>query len=140
MMCFLRLEDYSHNIRVVVFPKVFYASMHNTEPDTAVVIIGRVDFSDDERDKIQLVADSIIPMEEYMPDYYIALRPEQEKPEIYQALQEIFQQHHGNCVVYIYYYGTKKLTMNEKKYWLDGSQEAVDKIKKLLGEDNIRQR
>lgn len=140
MMCFLRLEDYSHNIRVVVFPKVFYASMHNTEPDTAVVIIGRVDFSDDERDKIQLVADSIIPMEEYMPDYYIALRPEQEKTEIYQALQEIFQQHHGNCVVYIYYYGTKKLTMNEKKYWLDGSQEAVDKIKKLLGEDNIRQR
>ena len=119
---------------------MFYASMHNTEPDTAVVIIGRVDFSDDERDKIQLVADSIIPMEEYMPDYYIALRPEQEKPEIYQALQEIFQQHHGNCVVYIYYYGTKKLTMNEKKYWLDGSQEAVDKLKKLLGEDNIRQR
>ena len=28
----------------------------------------------------------------------------------------------------------------EKGYWLDGSQEAVDKIKKLLGEDNIRQR
>lgn len=140
MMCFLRLEDYSHNIRVLVFPKIFYASMHNTEPDTAVVIIGRVDVSGDEREKIQFIADSIIPMDEYLPDYYIALRPEQEKPEIYKALQEIFLQHHGNCVVYIYYYGTKKLTMNEKKYWLDGSQEAVNKIKKLLGDDNVRQR
>lgn len=140
MMCFLRLEDYTHSIRVVVFPKVFYPAMHNTEPDTPVVIIGRVDFSDDERDKIQFIADSIIAMDEYLPDYYLGLHPEQEKPEIYRAMQEIFQQHHGNCVVYIYYYGSKRLTMNEKKYWLDGSPEAIGKLKKLLGDENVRQR
>ena len=140
MMCFLRLEDYSHNILVVVFPKVFYANMHLTEPDVGIVISGRVNYSDDERDRIQFVAESLVSLEEYLPDCYIALQPEQEKPEIFSALREIFQQHHGKQPVFMYFYAGKRLIKNEQDYWLDGSSEAADKIKSLLGEGSVKMR
>ena len=138
MMCFLRLEDYTHNIRVVVFPKVFYSKMTLTEPDSHVVITGKVDYSDDERDKIQLIAEDIVSLDSGGRDYYIAIRPEQEKQEIYEALKRIFKRHHGQNVVYMYFYGTKKLIKNEKYYWLDGSAEAEEEIRALLGNDSLK--
>ncbi|MGM9540250.1 DNA polymerase III subunit alpha [Anaerovibrio sp.] len=138
MMCFLRLEDYTNNIRVVVFPKVFYSRMRLTELDSHVVITGKVNYSDDERDKIQLIAEDIVSLDTYRCDYYIAIRPEQEKPEIYDALKEIFRRHHGQNVVYMYFYGTKKLIKNEKCYWLDGSAEAENEIRALLGNDSLK--
>ena len=140
MMCFFRLEDYSHNIRVVVFPKVFYEHITLMEPDTALVVGGRISYSDDERDKIQLIADNIISLEEYRPDFYIALQPQQETEEIYRALGEIFMRHRGSCVTYMYLYRTRRATRNDKGYWLDGSVRAVEEIKELLGENSIRQR
>lgn len=138
MMCFLRLEDYTHNIRVIVFPKVFYNRLNLTEPDSNIVVFGRVTYSEDERDKIQLIADDIVSLEDYNRNYYIAVRPEQEKPEIYERLREIFRQHHGSYVVYMYFYGTKKLIKNEKRYWLDGSGEAEKEIRALLGDDSLK--
>lgn len=138
MMCFLRLEDYTHNIRVIVFPKVFYSRMNLTEPDSFIVISGRVTYSEDERDKIQLIADDIISLEDYRNDYYIAVRPEQEKPEVYEGLREIFARHHGPYVVYMYFYGTKRLIKNERRYWLDGSAEAEGEIRALLGNDSLK--
>ena len=140
MMCFLRLEDYTNTIRVVVFPKVFYSRINLSEQDRRIVVFGKVDFSDDERDKIQLIAEDIISLEDYQPDYYIALRPEQEKPEIFDSLRRIFQKHHGSRVVYMYFYGSKKLIKNEKRYWLDGSAEAEAEIRKLLGEGSLKSR
>ncbi len=140
MMCFLRLEDYSHNIRVVVFPKVFYEHIQLMEPDTALAISGRINYSDDERDKIQFIAENVTSLEEYKPDFYIALQPQQETEEIYKALGEIFQRHRGECVTYMYLYRTTRATRNDKSYWLDGSAQAVEEIKKLLGENSIRQR
>ena len=138
MMCFLRLEDYTNNIRVVVFPKIFYSRMRLTEPDSHVVIKGKVNYSDDERDKIQFIAEDIVSLDTYCCDYYIAIRPEQERPEIYAELKEIFRRHHGQNVVYMYFYGTKKLIKNEKYYWLDGSAEAENEIRALLGNDSLK--
>lgn len=140
MMCFLRLEDYSHQIRVVVFPKVFYPAMQLTEPDSAIVVSGRVNFTDDDRDRIQLIADSIEALTEYKPDIYLAISPEQEQEEIYSALKEIFKAHHGDHVVYMYFLSNKRLIKNEKYYWLDGSLEALDKIRELLGPDSVKTR
>lgn len=140
MMCFLRLEDYTHNIRVVVFPKVFYAAMNLLEPDSNIVVYGKIDYSDDERDRIQFIAENVISLEDYRPSYYIALQPEQEKPEIFAALKEIFQKHRGKHTVYMYFYSNKKLTKNEEAYWLDGSAEAEKAIKDLLGEHSLKKR
>lgn len=138
MMCFLRLEDYTHNIRVVVFPKIFYSKMTLTEPDSHIVITGKVDYSDDERDKIQLIAEDIASLDSCGRDYYIAIRPEQEKPEVYEALKQIFRRHNGQNVVYMYFYGTKKLIKNEKCYWIDGSAGAEEEIRALLGNESLK--
>ena len=102
------------------------------------LITGKVDYSDDERDKIQLIAEDIVSLDSGGRDYYIAIRPEQEKPEIYEALKRIFKRHHGQNVVYMYFYGTKKLIKNEKYYWLDGSAEAEEEIRALLGNDSLK--
>ena len=140
MMCFLRLEDFTHSIRVVVFPRNFYECMNLLVPDTAVLIHGRVNYADDDRDPIQMIAERIELLSEYKPDFYIAIKKEQESQEIYDKLKEIFNRHHGDNVVYMYFLASKRLIKNQENFWIDGSDEVQQEIRELLGEDSLKTR
>ena len=136
-MCFAELEDFTHSIEVVVFPRVFYQSVNVLVPDMAVVVEGRVNRTDD---GVKLLADQITSLAEYQTEYYITLRPEQETETVFAALQKIFLQYHGDHVVYLHLLGKRQRIRTEPHFWLETSAEAEKKIEELLGKGAVIQR
>lgn len=136
-MCFLEVEDFTHTMEVIVFPKVFYDNVNILEPDMAVMVSGKVNYTDD---GIKLLADKICPLEEYKADYYLAISPAQENDAVFKAIKSVLNTHHGQHVVYIFYSERKQLIKTDQSFWFDGSDEAVALLKEILGDESVKRR
>ena len=136
-MCFITLEDYTHSIEVIAFPKVFYEHMNLLTVDTPLVIEGRVNLTDT---GAKILADQIWSLDTYRSDYYITIRDEQASEENFQALRQIFSQHHGEHIVYLYMVDKQQRIKTEPQYWLDDSLQATAEIEGLFGKGSVRQR
>lgn len=136
-MCFITLEDYTHSIEVIAFPKVFYEHMNLLTVDTPLVIEGRVNLTDT---GAKILADQIWSLDTYRSDYYITIRDEQASEENFQALRQIFSQHHGEHIVYLYMVDKQQRIKTEPQYWLDDSLQATVEIEGLFGKGSVRQR
>ena len=134
-MCFLELEDYTHSVEVVVFPGVFYPHVNLLVPDAALVVQGRVNFTDD---GVKVLADTITALDDYRQDYYISLAEERDAEATLEALYGILAAHPGEHIVFLNRKGRwQKL---EPKYWLDASPAVVQEIEALLGKGSVLQR
>ena len=136
-MCFAEIEDYSHSIEVVIFPKVFYESVNYLEPDSAVMVAGKVNHTDE---GVKVLADKICLLRDYKPDYYLAISAAQETEAVLNALKNVLQTHHGEHVVYIYYSDRKRMIKTENSWWIDGSDEVVKLLKEILGDGSVKYR
>ncbi len=136
-MCFITLEDYTHSIEVIAFPKVFYEHMNLLTVDTPLVIEGRVNLTDT---GAKILADQIWSLNTYRSDYYITIRDEQASEKNFQALRQIFSQHHGEHIVYLYMVDKQQRIKTEPQYWLDDSLQATAEIEGLFGKGSVRQR
>ena len=136
-MCFITLEDYTHSIEVIAFPQVFYEQMNLLTVDTPLVIEGRVNLTDT---GAKILADQIWSLDTYRSDYYITIRDEQASEENFQALRQIFFQHHGEHIVYLYMVDKQQRIKTEPQYWLDDSLQATAEIEGLFGKGSVRQR
>lgn len=134
-MCFIDLEDFTHSLEIVVFPRVFYQNVNLLVPDSAVMVQGRVNLTDD---GAKLLADTFCPLAEYRPEYYITLQAEQEKEDVFQALKKIFTEYHGEHVVYLHMAGRWQKT--GPQFWLNAAPGAAEAIEELLGKGAVRQR
>lgn len=137
MMCFLEVEDFAGVVEGTVFPKSFYENINYLVPDIPVVVRGRVNHIDDET---KIIVDKVIGMEEYVPEFCLVLKPEQETPENFLKLKETLYEYAGNCPVYMYFLGTKKMIKGNREFWIDGSNKAFKALQKLLGKNSIKQR
>jgi DNA polymerase-3 subunit alpha len=136
-MCFLTVEDFTHSVEIVVFPRVFYQNMNALAPDLAVIVQGRMNLTDD---GVKVIADNICLIEEYKPEIYISIHREQETDEIFTKLKKIFSEYHGEHVVYLHLLDKRQRIKTEQKYWMNQSPAAVKKIEELLGENSVQQR
>lgn len=136
-MCFIELEDFTHSIEVVVFPRVFYENVNLLEPDVPVMISGKVNHTDE---GYKIIADRICLLSEYKADYYLAISSAQENDAVFKAIKDVLSTHSGDHVVYIFYSDKKQLLKTDKSFWFDGSKEAVDLLKEILGEDSVKKR
>ena len=136
-MCFAALEDFTHSIEVIVFPRVFYQNVNILVPEQALMVQGKVNLTDD---GAKILADNICTLDEYQPDYYITLHESQENESTYAALKEIFSRYHGSHVVYLHLVDRRQRIKTEPQFWLDGTAQAEAAIEMLLGKGTVRQR
>lgn len=137
MMCFLEVEDFISSIEVVVFPKVFYDNINYLITDIPVVVRGRINHMDD---STKIIADKVIGIEDYVPEFCIMLKPEQESPEFFSKVTDILHEHSGNCPVYMYFLSSKKMVRGNKEFWIDGSKQVFSELQNLLGKRAVKQR
>ncbi len=134
-MCFVTLEDFSERLEVIVFPKLFYQSVNLLVPDTAIVLQGRVDQTDEEP---KLLAETIWSVEDYKPEYYLTVVQEMEKQETYDELRKLFEKYHGDHEVFLQSRGKWKKTASS--FWLQDSGEVRQELERILGTGNVRRR
>lgn len=133
-MCFATLEDYTQSIEVTVFPRIFYQNVNLLMPDTAVVIQGKIDISED---GVKILADHFWSLTEYLSEYYLQI-PEKGATAIKVALQEIMREYHGKQPVFLHSNGCWQKIGAE--FWLDDSDEVLEKLIELLGKNAVKKR
>ena len=62
----------------------------------------------------------------------------QENESTLKNLMEILTKYHGDYTVCFYFTTNNKKIKTQQQYWIDGSTEAIDSIKKLMGDDAVR--
>lgn len=134
-MCFSKIEDFTEQVEVTVFPRMFYQYVRWLEADTPVVIQGRTDVSDD---GVKILADKIWSLDEYLPEYYITLPNEGLSEEKQAKMKTLFAVHHGEHVTYFQQNGHWQKAV--ERFWLDDEAETLTALQDLLGKTAIRKR
>lgn len=153
-MAFLTVEDRSGSLEVIVFPTTFERHSRLLMKDAILLIEGKVSHKEDESPKV--VCDSVRDFTDLrdgaaaprMPEVVLE-EPEsaqisgklylkfsaQSDPALGQAL-EILSESRGENPVYFYFEDSKK-TMNWKKHGIALSERLLDKLKRVVKEQNI---
>lgn len=133
-MCFLTVEDFTHSMEVVVFPKVFYEHMDELVPDSMVVITGRVDASET---GTKMLADEISSLEDYHPTYFLTIEPQVATANTQKQVMDTLARHPGPHPVRFYLKAQKRHVKAEPRYSADDSKELMDELEAILGKGNV---
>jgi len=140
-IAFVKLEDLSGNIEVIVFPKILTQYSQILQEETAVSIEGKVSFREDEEPKILcekvLLLDSISIKEE-KNDGKLFVRIESYNEDKINKVKEIALMSPGNVVPIIYITDSKKRLEASKEYRISASEEQIRRFIAEFGEENVK--
>ena len=152
-MAILTIEDYTHPLTVVVFPKTYSLYAALTMPDMAVAISGRADINDD---TIQILAEELKLLDQSQPragnisavqkEYmdtgwksgqgnklFIKIPAHLEKSDISSTIADILQQHPGTVPVYFHLMGSRRTIRTDERYWVQISDELHYQLQSIIG-------
>lgn len=135
-MAFLTAEDYTGQIDVLVFPKLYEEKEELLQEDTCVLIKGYAssDDSGDEEEKISFIANSISPIEEAAFRFCVRFDNRTEYMKHIDELSAISDKNGlGNMTVFL-----SDIRMLATLNKCPMTYEGYKKIKKMYGADNVK--
>ena len=137
MMAFLKLEDLTGVIEVIVFPKTLDKLRNNLKADGLVLIKGRVSIKEDELPK--LICESVEPLEKIdSSKVYIRSKNIDEAKKLILELKSMPKEFRGDTALYIFTEEDRKSYRMQRDMWVDLNSEFILYLNKLVSEDNIR--
>lgn len=102
-MCFLKIQDTTGTIEVIVFPKVFSVSKHLLSPDQIVIITGKLESDEQSR---TIIAESIASINDLgatntMDEYVEIEIPKDADRILLSKIYEILKENKGNIPAYL---------------------------------------
>ncbi len=143
IMCFLRIEDMTDALEVLVFPTVFEKFGQMFTDEATLTIRGRLSLREGEAAKVimETAAPASVPppkQKQRKTDksgLYLKL-PSKDYPNIPELLKTL-SEHPGNLAVYVYFEREKELTRAPGKLLADGNAILLTALKRSLGEKNV---
>ncbi len=156
MMAYVTAEDDSASIELVVFPRVLDQYSSYLAEDNAVLINGRIDAREDEAPK--LILNDAQPLTENtvealyskankgvfteqqaarMAPQKLYVRLETLEGDEWPQVRDILQTQPGDTPVYLYPTDTKKKALASRRYWCRPDVPLLQKLRFLLGEENV---
>ena len=136
-MAFLKLEDLTGVIEVVVFPKTLEKTRNLINLDSMVIIKGRVSIMEDEEPK--LICESIGPLEKINSDkVYIRVDDLQMAKFMKSQLVNITSQYKGDSALYVFTANDRKNYRMPRDMWVNLNSEVLFELKKIFGESNVK--
>lgn len=137
MMAFLKLEDLTGIIEVIVFPKTLDKVRENLKEDALVVIKGRVSIKEDELPK--LICESIEPLEKINASkVYLRTKDLAEGKALIQELKKMPDYYKGDTTVYLFTENDRKSYRMSKDIWINLESDAVIYFKEIIGDENVK--
>lgn len=137
MMAFLKLEDLTGIIEVIVFPKTLDKVRESLKEDALVVIKGRVSIKEDELPK--LICESIKPLEKInTAKVYIRSKNLVEGKAIMQELKKMPDYYKGDTTVYLFTEDDRKNYRMPRDIWINLESDALIYFKELIGDENVK--
>ncbi|MDR3590306.1 MAG: DNA polymerase III subunit alpha [Negativicutes bacterium] len=134
MMCFVNLEDFSGQVEVVVFPRIFDRTSRLLLIDAPLAIAGRLNISDE---TVKVIADDITALDA-AKEVRLRLRNHQETPQTFDRLKAVFEKYHGSTTVYLHFTDNQRVVKTDPEFWLDPTPDAVLALEKILGKDAVK--
>lgn len=134
MMCFFTLEDFTSQIEVVVFPRVFEKASRYIMPDSAVMISGKLNINEE---SAKILADNVRSLDATYSEVRLKIRKDQENDIIFDALKDVFTKYKGSTEVYMYLIDSRRIIKTERQFWINPSSAAIEALEKVLGKGNV---
>ncbi len=131
MMCFITLEDFSGQIEVVVFPRIFERSAGFLVPDAVIQVRGKVSANEE---GCKVLADEIRELNASAREIRIKITAENEEAGMMNKLKQVLQSHAGDAVVYLHLLGSRKVIKTDRRFWLKPDETAIREVEELLGD------
>ncbi|MEW6089010.1 MAG: DNA polymerase III subunit alpha [bacterium] len=143
-MGFAGLEDRHSVVEVIVFPSVFKNAGEFLNEDVLIFVMGRLDFSGEQNERVKIIAEEIIPLsqvKEKMTDIiHIRINTLGLENSLLEETKKILNSHKGRCSVYLHFLKPSKDEIVQKlnsDYLAAPSSELIDEIEKILGDGSI---
>ncbi|MCH5210232.1 MAG: DNA polymerase III subunit alpha [Oscillospiraceae bacterium] len=139
-MAFLNLEDVYGSVECLVFPKVLSEYSFLLQEDNMVAVSCRLSIREDEEPK--LLMQSVLPLDEALINkkepkrLYIQLETRNE--ENLKKIEEALAPYHGDMEVRLFFTDTRKMAGVPRRLWFNGTEGAINDIKSIFGEDNVK--
>ena len=96
-MAFVTIEDFEDGLSIVIFPAIFERCKDFIDDGKIIVVEGTTDYSNG---AIEILADSVTPIENYLPKIYVTITAANDTPQIIRTLKKFFEENHGNGEIY----------------------------------------
>ncbi|WP_297636168.1 OB-fold nucleic acid binding domain-containing protein [uncultured Clostridium sp.] len=137
LMAFLKLEDLTNEIEIIVFPKTLDRIRGTINVDELVIIRGRISLKEDEQPK--LICEKVEPLEKVNDSkIYIKAKDKDEVRKINLELKKIAEEYRGDTPIYIFDAKEKKSYRAPRECWLNLETEIVTDLRKAYSDENIK--
>ncbi len=137
IMAFLKLEDLTDTIEVIVFPKTLDKVRNLITADSLVVIKGRVSMKEDE--PVKLICETIEPLEKVNTSkLYLRVDNLQKAKELKPALIQTVKEYKGDTPLYVFTADDRKNYRMPRDMWINEDEDLIKELKNLFGEDNVK--
>lgn len=135
MMCFIALEDFTDQIEVVIFSRVFEKCSKIVIPDMPIRISGRLSMNDDTAkiiaDDIQLLGGS------ESVEVRLKISKEQENGELFEELKRVFKNYPGSTVVFLHLIDSRRIIKTERQFWIKPTPQAIEALESIVGRGRV---
>lgn len=137
IMAFLKLEDLSGEIEVIVFPRTLDRVRESISEDALVTIKGRISLKEDEPPK--LICEKIEGLEKVDSNkIYIRVNDEEEVKKANYELRTGFEEYKGEAAIYVFNASNNKSYRLAREAWINLDTDIITVLKDKYGEDNIK--
>jgi DNA polymerase-3 subunit alpha len=138
IMAFLKLEDLTGTIEVIVFPKTLERVKELCVTDSLVIVKGRLSLKEDEPPK--LICESIEPLEKINTSkIYLRVDNKSAAQELSKKLKELLiQEYLGDTPIYIFENKEKQKFRVPRDRWVSLDSNVTILLKETLGEENVK--
>lgn len=139
-MAFLGIEDIYGTVECIVFPKVLSEYSPVLQEDNLIAISCRLSVREDEEPK--LLMQTAQPLDEALRSrkepqrLYIQLS--QRNEENLKLVEESLAPYQGDMEVRLFFADTRKMAAAPRRLYFNGTQSAIEDLKDIFGEENVR--
>ena len=134
-MAFLRLEDLSGSVEIIVFSNLYEKRSEIFQEDSPLLVKGKVDLKEEEEAKI--IAESAVLLPRETRQLFIRIAASHDR-ETLAKLRKMLRSAGGELPVYLYFEREKKMIMLEEGYRASDDPVFLKKLEQLLGSGSVR--
>lgn len=154
IMSFIQVEDLFDAIEIIVFPKVYDRCQHLLKEDQFVIVVGRLNFKEDEDPK--LIADNLMSLNEENARVLLSSKtamnklrkPKKKVVKLFlklasnddlmiKSILKELKVSPGKMPVVLYFADTKNKMIAPEHLWVNSNESLISALKNLLGDDAV---
>ena len=137
IMAFIKIEDLSATIEVIVFPKTLDRVRNLITADAFVIIKGRVSMKEDEA--VKIICETMEPLEKVdSSKVYVRVDNLDMARATKPKLMEICNEYAGNTPLYVFTANDRKNYRMPRNMWVNLSSDIFVELEKVFGEGNVK--